>query len=224
MLQDRLFFFCRFILTASCVFGCVSALADAPFAITAANVTMPSYDPPTTSNGVTSIPLGTSEFTVTGIPGAGTLTIGCQYSGPETAAKIPQECGPVGSPGRPVESGTQTVSGDVEFVPYGEGPIPSLGQLRRAPSPAGRLPVAGMALAGALMLGFGFRRRGRRWPLLAVFAVCALAGAAGMSVCGSGNSNAMTPGTYPYTISAGFTETASSATQTASTTITLTVQ
>jgi hypothetical protein len=205
-------------------FGMVGtpARAATPFAISAANLSMPSYNPTTTSDGVTSFHLGSSQFTVTGIPGAGMLTIGCQYAGTQTEAKIPQECGPVGS-GSSLVEGVQTVTSTVYFVPYGMI-IPSLGKLDRAPNPASRMPVAGMALAGALMLGLGFRRRMRRGLFRVIIGACALAGAAGISACGSGNSNLMTPGTYPYTISAGFTETGSSATQTATTTVTLTVQ
>jgi hypothetical protein len=200
MQGNRFFSFIKLLLTAGCALSGVSALAATPFAITAANVTMPTAGPTTNSSGVTSTPLGSSQFTVTGIPGAGTLIIGCQYSGPVTTAKIPQECGPAGDPGIPVEAGETTLNGIVYFAPYGLI-TPSLGKLHSAPSPAGGLPAAGMALAGALMLGFGFRRWARRWLVLGVFAVCGLAGAAGISGCGA-NNNAMTPGTYAYTISA----------------------
>jgi hypothetical protein len=203
MQGNRLFSFIKLLLTGGCALTGVSALAASPFAITATAVTMPTAGPSTDSSGDTSIPLGSSQFTVTGIPADGMLVIGCGYSGPVTTARIPQQCGPVGAAGRPVEAG-QTLNGAVEFVPYGEGPIPGIGKLERGPSPAGGLPAAGMALAGALMLGFGFRRWARRWLVLGVFALCALAGAAGIGGCGA-NNNAMTPGIYPYTISAQLT-------------------
>ena len=58
--------------------------------------------------------------------------------------------------------------------------------------------MAGAALAAVLLLGLGFRRRGRSWLALAVLCVAFLAG---MTACG-GSSNGMTPGTYPYTITA----------------------
>jgi hypothetical protein len=211
------------LLTASCALCGVSALAATPFAITATNLTMPANDPTTTSGGVTSIHMGTSQFTVTGVS-EGTLTIGCQYSGPATQARIPQQCGIAGPGQVTVQAGETTLSGTVNFVPYGEGPVPGLAQLRGVPRPSSRPPATALALAGALMLGFGFRRRARRGLLLAVLAACTLAGAAGMSACGGGNSKTMTPGTYPYTISAGFTEAGSNAIQTATTSITLTVQ
>jgi hypothetical protein len=210
------------LLTAGCALCGVSALAATPFAITAANLTMPADDPPTTSGGVTSIQMGSSQFTVTGVV-EGTLTIGCQYSGAVTQARIPQQCGIVGPGQVPVPAGETTLSGTVYFVPYGEGPVPSLGQLRSVPRPS-PLPATALALPGALMLGFGFRRRARRGLLLGLLAAFTLAGAAGMSACGGGNSKTMTPGTYPYTISAGFTEAGSNAIQTATATITLTVQ
>ena len=223
MQRNRVALFSVSLLTASCVLCGVSALAATPFAITAANLNMPADNPPTTSSGVTAIHLGSSKFTATGV-GKGTLTIGCQYSGPVTQARIPQQCGIVG-PGRvQVQAGQTTFSGTVYFVPYGHGPIPSLGQLRSVPSPSSRLPATVLALAATLKLGFGFRRRARRALSLAVLAVCTLVGAAGITAWGAGNSNTMTPGAYHYTISAEFTETGSNAIQTAITTITLTVK
>jgi hypothetical protein len=162
----------------------MSALAATPFAITATNVTMPS-----TGNG-------SSQYTVTGIPGSGTMTISCQYAGLATEAKIPI-CvyGPIAE--IPVTAG-QTLTGTVSFYPYGVA-IPAA--LRKAPHRSGHLPAAGLALAGALLLGFGFPRRASRWLVLSILAVGAFAGLVGISTCG-GSGNGMTPGTYPYIISA----------------------
>jgi hypothetical protein len=221
MQSEGLNCFYRLLLVAGCAFSGVSALASTPFAITASSVTMPTAGPTTNSSGDTSIPLGASQFTVTGIPDAGTLTIRCQYSGPTTQAKIPQECGIVGPGQVPVQAGETTVNGTVYFVPYGEV-TPSLAELQTVPRPSSHLPATGMALAGALMLGLGLRRRTGRWLALPAFAVLALAGAVGISACG-GNLNAMTPGAYPYSISAGFAETGSGTIQTATTTILVTV-
>jgi hypothetical protein len=212
------------LLTAGCALCGAPALAATPLSITAANLTMPAYDPPTISGGVTSIHLGSSQFTVTGIPAEGTLTVTCQYSGPVTPAIMPQQCGVVGPGLASLQAGETTAGGTVYFVPYGDGPVPSLAHLRTVPRPSSRLPATALALAGALMLGFGFRRRTRRALSLALLAACALAGAPGISACGAGNSNTMTPGTYPYTLSAAFTATGSDAIQNAATTITLTVQ
>ena len=222
--RNRVAYFFRLIVVAGCALCGVSALAATPYAITGANPAMPANDPTTTSGGVTSIHLGSSQFTVTGIPAEGTLTISCEYAGTVTEARIPQQCGAV-YPGQvPVSAGETTVNGTVYFVPYGEGPIPSLAQLRSEQQPLRRLPVSAVALAGALMLGFGFRRRARGALFVAVLAVCTLAGAAGISACGGGSSKTMTPGTYTYTVTSGFAETGGSMSQTATTTITLTVK
>jgi len=56
-------------------------------------------------------------------------------------------------------------------------------------------------LAGALLFGFGFRRRAARWLTLTLLAVGTLAGPAGISACG-GNNSVVTPGTYAYTFMA----------------------
>jgi hypothetical protein len=176
------------LLAVVCRLSGVRALAVTPYAITATNVTMPTSG------------LGSSQYTVTGIPGAGSVTIGCAYSGPVTVAKIPQFCGTVGAPTIPVPAGETTFSGTILFVPFGQVPPPGLGKLRGAPLPSGHLPAACLALAGALLLGFSFRCRARRWLAMVVFATVTLAGLAGISGCIVGN--VMTPGTYQYTISA----------------------
>jgi hypothetical protein len=212
------------LLSATWALPAVPALAATPYAITATNLTMPANDPPTTSGGVTSFHLGSSQFTVMGVPTAGTLTINCQYAGPVTSAKIPQECA-ILFPGEiSVQPGEPTITGTVYFVPYGQGPIPSLAQLRSLPRPANHLPATTLALAGALMLGFGFRRRTRRALFLSVFAIGTLVAATAIAACGGTITTGMTPGTYPYTISAAFTGTDTNTIQTASTTVTLTVQ
>jgi hypothetical protein len=171
-------------LAVSCVLSGTSALAATPFAITATNVTMPS-----TGNG-------SSQYTVTGIPGTGTMAFGCQYSGTATEAKIPI-C-PMTPPVLYQVVAGQTLTGTVSFYPYGVA-IPAA--LRKAPHRSGHLPAAGLALAGALLLGFGFPRRASRWLVLSILAVGAFAGLVGISTCG-GSGNGMTPGTYPYIISA----------------------
>ena len=84
----------------------------------------------------------------------------------------------------PVTAGG-TVNGAIAFYPPG-GPVPA------------SAPVAGAALAAALLLGLRSRRN--RWHWTASL-VLGLIGFAGMSACG-GSSNSMTPGTYPYRITA----------------------
>jgi hypothetical protein len=116
----------------------------------------------------------------------------------------------------------ETLNGDIVFVPFGQGPPPYLGELQNAPRPSGHLPASGLALAGALLFGFGLRRRARRWLVTTLFAVITLAGVAGISAC-AGGSNGMTPGTYQYTISAGFSQNNGPTIETTSTTINVTL-
>lgn len=180
---------------------CLPAHAATPFAVAAANVTMPS-----SGNGVT-------QYTVTGIPLAGNLTIACAYSGPVTDARIPS-CSYGPAELIPVEQG-QTVKGSVYFYPYGSA-IPARLPSRRN-SPAG-----GLALAAAMLLGLRFRSRSRSLFAATLLALATLVGFASLSAC-SGGMNGMTPGTYQYTITAGNTGSVNNlATQTA-TTISVTV-
>lgn len=174
------------------------ALAGAPLALTATSITMPS-----SGNG-------SSEFTLSGIPGNGTVVIGCVYSGPISTLstdKIPFCVSGASGAAVPVQeipvTAGETLTGTVTFYPFGTV-IPLA--MNRAPSRSGPLPAAGLALAGALMLGFGLRRGRRRWLALAVIAVGALAGVSAISGCG-GLSNAMTPGSYQYTITAAYQDT-----------------
>jgi hypothetical protein len=168
------------ILGLGCGFSGERALAAGTpiFAVTATNVTMPS-----TGNG-------SSQYTVTAIPLAGTLSVTCRYAGATTTAKIP-DCsyGPIVA--IPVTAG-QTVTGAVDFYPYGSAVPLGLHRPRRGTN---HVPAGGLVLAGALLLGF--RRRGRRWLGLCVFAAGTLF-IAGITACGS--SSGMTPGIYPYTI------------------------
>ncbi len=159
------------------------AAAAPAYAIAATNVTMPM-----SGNG-------SSSWTVTGTPMTGTLWVTCQYTGPATDAKIPQ-CGGGPVAGIQVNEG-QTYSGTVTFYPYGSAiPLDRQKASRIGPS------TAIVSLAGVFLFGFGFRRqfRGRFSALL--LAICAFAILLAISACG-GNSNGMTSGTYPYTITAG---------------------
>lgn len=93
MQSRRLFVLHALVLAVGCASIEAGAVTAAPFAVKATNVTMPSVTAIKTSAGITSVHLGSSQITVTGIPGAGNLSIGCQYSGPATKAKIPRQCG-----------------------------------------------------------------------------------------------------------------------------------
>jgi hypothetical protein len=165
--------------------GAFASAATPEFTITATNVTMPSSG------------LGISKFTVTSIPMSGTITLSCTYAGASTAAKVPI-C-PMTPPVAYQVNAGGTLTGTIYFYPYGSA-VPAGLPLGPGRWP-GHVPAAGAALAGALLLGLGFRRRARRWLVLAVFALGTLAGMLEISACG-GSSNAMTPGTYPFTITA----------------------
>lgn len=179
-----------------------SALGAPEFAISATNVTMP-----VSGNGST-------QYTVTGIPITGTLTVSCRYSGPPTEANLPTcTYGPVHAP-EPVNAG-QTVTGTILFYPYGAA-IP-------ADSPrTGHGPSTALALAGALLLGLGFRRRWRGWLVLIALAMGSLVSVLELSAC-TGAMNSMTAGSYQYTIAAGNAGSLNNLAAEASTNITVTV-
>jgi hypothetical protein len=192
-------------LAGNCAFIDAGAAAVTPFAIKATNVTMPSATVIKTPDGVTWMHMGISEVTVTGIPDDGILTIGCDYSGPSTKAKIPKQCGMVGLPGKRVTAG-QTFYGTVSFIPYDQGYVPGVAgvlELPRAPAASGNPAAAVLAVAGLFVLGFSFRRKTLCRFVLTLIAVSALAGALEASV-GGRKGTPMTPGTYQYTISANF--------------------
>jgi hypothetical protein len=174
------------LLAVVCAPSGARALSVTPFSITATSVTMPS-----SGNGQ-------SQYTVTGIPTAGTVSVDCLFTGTISTAKIPNcTYGPLVA--IPVTAG-QTLTGSIQFYPFGAA-VP-LG-LHRAPRHSGPLPAASLALADVLMLGFGFRRKAWRWLAVALLAVGTLAGMSGISGCG-GLSESMTPGTYQYTIVATY--------------------
>jgi hypothetical protein len=174
--------------------------APAEFAVTAANVTMPS-----SGNG-------SSPYTVTGIPITGTLAVTCKYSGPATTANIP-DCsyGPIAA--TPVTAG-ETVTGTISFFPFGVAVPQEANRTSHAPVP--------LALAGALLLGFRLRRLARGWLVPMVLAVGSLAAVAALSGCVA-SMNGMTPGTYQYTIAAGNSGTLNPLVAEATTTIDVTV-
>lgn len=149
------------------------------FAIHAANVTMPS-----SGNG-------SSAYTVSQIPMTGTLSVVCAYSGPTTQARIPNcSYGPLRV--MSVTAG-ETVTGAITFFPYGVV-VPA----RDRPGASKATQALEMALVVPLLLGLGCGRR--IWRRLALVAVAGVA-VSWVSACG-GSSNAMTPGTYQYTITA----------------------
>ncbi len=155
------------------VTGVPSRAATAPFAIAATDVTM-------TRSGT-----AISQFTITGIPLDGTIYLRCAYAGNTAMEKMVPIC-PMTPPRLYTVTAGGTLQGPITFYPPTNVAIPA------------SAPVAGAALAAVLLLGLGFRRRCR--GCLALLALC-VACLAGMTACG-GSNNGMTPGTYPYTITA----------------------
>lgn len=188
---------------AALLFAAAPALAATP-TITATSFTWSSAGPNDT------------QISITNIPSDGTIVIGCIYSGPATTAKLPICAG--GPVVRLTVTAGETYNGAIYFQPWGT-PIPV--NLRRAPRPANRLPLGGMALAGALLAGCSLRRRARSFAR-AIAAVAALFVLAGITACG-GTANGMTPGVYQYTISSAYTPGQTTLSELSTTNITVTI-
>lgn len=197
MRSYRLAAFLGMIFVGSVTFTGIPAAAATPsFTITATNVTMSSSD---------SAGIGSSSFTLTSIDGyTGTLQIGCNIPTPKIGVTVPS-CGygAAGAAAISIEppsialAANQVVTGTVPFT----NPVPCSGRCGISARREGDRLEQSLALAGALLVGFGFRRRAPRWLALMLFALGTLAGLAGISACGASNS-VVTPGTYAYTISA----------------------
>ena len=174
------------------VFFSSSALAATPgFTITAANVTMSA----TGSNLVT--------FTLTSVDGySGTIEVICDPNATNApvGATLPP-CGqpsPIADPEVYTLAANGTVQGSfpliTTFPPCSPCPV-KLDRPRRG-------FASGLALAGALLIGLGFRRRVARWFVLALLAFGTLAGPAGISACGGTSGGTLTPGVWPYVVQA----------------------
>jgi hypothetical protein len=177
--------------------------------ISASNATMP-------ISGTGAIP-----FTLTSVNGfAGTVNVSCGPANPPTGSILPQ-CNYTGSPIATLPytlTANGTVTGSlnlVAYVPPCSSPCPV--KLLRRPHHRGAVNVA---LAGGLLLGFGFRRRVRRLRL--ALSVGILAGFVGVA-CGAGNRSTLTPGTFAYTVSAAQVETTASPMLAVNTTVNVTV-
>jgi len=187
-------------LVFSSEFGGVSALAATPsFTVSASNVTMP-------TSGLGSIPI-----TLTSVNGyTGTIIADCAATNPPAGAKLPA-CGFATTEPQYTLNANAVVAGHIDLMAY---PVPAPTSLLHSP---GHGIVASMALASTLLLGLGFRRRAARWFALMLIAVGSLVGLAGIGACG-GSSNTLTPGIWPYLVTATDTTGAS-----VSTTVSVTV-
>jgi hypothetical protein len=177
-----------FLLTFSFVVPGAQALPVTPdFTLAATNVIMSSSGPSGS---------GSSTFTLTSVNGyAGTVEIRCVPPTPPAGVNVPI-CNFVPVMPPYTLTANQVVTGTISFanVSCNQCVAPVA---RRGGYELGK----GLALAGVLLLGFGFRRRAARWLTLTLLAVGTLAGLAGIGACG-GTSNVVTPGTYTYTITA----------------------
>jgi hypothetical protein len=149
---------------------------------------------------------GHTTFTLTSVDGyTRTVQLTCDPPTPPMGVTIPY-CG--GGPVIPPYTLTanQVVTGSIGLY---NRPVPAPVNLPRR---RGHGLTQGLALAGALLFGFGFRRRPTRWFTLTLLAIGTLASLAGISACGGSNSSVVTPGTYAYTISAMDVKTTASVT------------
>jgi hypothetical protein len=202
MQRYRLIVLLGFLLAFSfVVFGSPALAATPSFTITGTNVTMSS----STSSGA-----GSSSFTLTSVNGyTGTVSVRCAppllSPPPPGGLKVPY-CGNggLGAGAIPVQPPITLTANEVVMgtIPFFNSPVPCSNPCPASlPQHRGHGLAQGLALAGALLLGFGFRRRRARWLTLTLLAIGALAGLAGISACGA-NNNVVTPGTYAYTITA----------------------
>ena len=137
------------------------------------------------------------NYTVSHVPEAGLLVMGCAYSGSpsfQEQAKLPV-CG-IGPPVAISVTAGQTVTGTLGLKPWG-APEPAA-QGARQPSTA---PVSGLVMAAGLVLGFWIKRKDARLLFMLLVAAAGLVLAASATGCG-GNSYA---GIYPYTVTATLT-------------------
>ncbi|MGD0731850.1 MAG: hypothetical protein ABR956_11340 [Terracidiphilus sp.] len=191
------------ILAFSVVMSGSSALAATPdFTITATKVTMSSA----ASSGT-----GSSTFALTSVNGyTGSVRVACSYPDLPAGVQGPY-CG--GGPAAPALAlnANQVVKGTIAFFFCSDMTCPV-----SLPRREGHRRVPGLALAGGLLFGFALCRRAAPALVLFLLAIGALAGLAGISAC---SNNAMTPGTYAYTITA--TDANTNASVTTSTNVTV---
>jgi hypothetical protein len=171
--------------------GCASAPGATPsFTVTATNVTMPPNPGPCKGSCPTT--WGNTVVTATSVNGyTGTLFLQCAASNPPAGVKLPL-CSMPAAPAITLTA-TEPSTATMLLIPFGQVPPPLPTSTQHRGGADG--PVA---LAGALLLVLGFRRRTRRWLMLTLIAAGTLAGVAGVSACGG--SSRMGP--YPFTITA----------------------
>jgi hypothetical protein len=163
--------------------GISGAQATPSFTLTASNTTMP-------LSGVGSIP-----YTLTSVNGfSGTIYIGCSPPTEPAGVTIPicEVGGPV------IEyalNSNETLKESIGLLASEPVPTPVRMKLPK------RRGGIGLALAGALMLGFGLRRKRASHFARLCFAVSLLGGLTALGAC-AGGQKTLTPGSYTYTLTA----------------------
>ncbi len=170
-------------------FADTRAVAATPsFTFTASNATM-------STDGS-----GSVSWTLTSVDGyAGTFSINCTATSTPVGAKLPV-CGESAV----AQAYTLTANGTVQGTIGLSATFCSTSNPSACPVKLDRKRPgfgAGFALAGALLLGLGFRRRRVRSFTFMLLAAGMLAGIVGITSC-SGGSNTLTPGVWPYTVTA----------------------
>ncbi len=154
---------------------------------------------------------GAASITVSSVDGyTGIVQVVCNPPATPSGVKIPFCNGPTADPSYTLTA-NQKVTAKVEFfnAPLPEGVV----SLTRHGSP---LPA--LAAAGMLLWGVSRRRKSARLLTLILFGAGSMASLAAISACG-GSNNAVTPGTYVYTLSATDAHTASSVSTTVKVTV-----
>jgi len=214
MLRYRLIVVLGILATFSTAFFSSSAQAATPsFTITATNVTMSS----SSSSGV-----GSSSFTLASVNGyAGQVQVGCVPPTPQAGAKLPYCGNGIAGAAIPAQPPITLTANEVVTgtIPFFNSPVPCSNPCPVSlPRRANHGLAQNLALAGALLLGFGFGRRTQRFLTLILFALGTLACLAGISACG-GNNSVVTPGIYAYAITATDINTAASVTTSVNVTV-----
>ena len=180
-------------------------VATPSFTISASNITMP-------SNGTGSIP-----FTLTSVNGfVGTVHVTCVSPNPPVGVREPY----CDNPAPAVASAyvlTANATATGSSVILASAPLPTTVMLN-LPKHGERAP---WALAGALMLGFGIKRRKSRRSTRLLPVLGMLIGLTGIGISGCGSPKTLTPGIYAYTLNASYVQNNTSLS--ASTTVNVTV-
>ena len=176
------------------------------FTISASNVTMP-------SSGTVSIP-----FTLTSVNGfVGSVSVLCIE--PTVAGSVHE--GPYCDQGGPLMAYTLvangTTTGSITIVAIKPNPVP----LASKSSLVGHGRGVSWALACALILGLGLKRKSVLRRSNVALAVFLLLGLAGLGICGCGGPPTLMPGAYPFMLNA--TSVSTNPSLYASTSVTVTV-